>query len=89
MHRDRCTLEIADDIWASIPNLIVASQVCLVCALLVFSLAILPEIGSGDWQRVRCRVAEAERADSASPVGALGRFGSLSIPTALSRCVHV
>ena len=44
------------------------AQVCLVLFYLVLSLAILPEMGGGDWQSVRCRAKEAYVAAEPSKV---------------------
>ena len=46
------------------------AQVCLVLFYLVLSLAILPEMGGGDWQSVRCRAKEAYVAVEPSKVRA-------------------
>ena len=43
---------------------------CLVLFYLVLSLAILPEMGGGDWQSVRCRAKEAYVAAEPSKVRA-------------------
>lgn len=57
--------------WTRAHTLLVRRQVCCGMLVLVFSLAILPDLGiGGDWHAVDCRVIEAQRSDSPSPVRA-------------------
>ena len=43
-------------------------QLCLVLFYLVLSLAIIPEMGGGDWVDVKCRATEAAVASEPSTV---------------------